>query len=87
MPLQNTDDLWWGKTSPDAQWLPAYGTNVSPLTGSSTTGAPSSTTGAPSSTTGSSGGLPPVTAPLQVSFKDKFSPLQKRKKSLKPKLG
>lgn len=29
---ENSGKLWWGKTSPRAQWLPAAGTSVSPIT-------------------------------------------------------
>src|ERR1700748_592322 len=28
---RNASNLWWPKSSPDASWLPAYGTPVSPL--------------------------------------------------------
>ena len=29
--VKNADNLWWGKTSPTAQWLPTYGQSTSPL--------------------------------------------------------
>jgi hypothetical protein len=28
---ENTEDLWWSKTSPTAQWSPTYGTATAPL--------------------------------------------------------
>jgi hypothetical protein len=34
--LQNTNNLWWGKTSPSADWSPEAGQSTSPLTGSAT---------------------------------------------------
>jgi hypothetical protein len=30
---KNSDNLWWSKTSPSAQWSPPYGTSVDPVPG------------------------------------------------------